>query len=64
MRYDYDVELAQTIREVMCEADAEGKSGEFFVLKNDLLIRMKKIKTDDGYAYTHEIYKRGAVVSF
>jgi hypothetical protein len=64
MKYNYDIELAQTIREAIYDAEAGEKGNEFFVLKNDLLIKLKKIKTDDGYAYTHEIYKRGSAVSF
>ena len=59
MKFNYDIELANIIKEVMYEADVKNDKEEIFVMKNELLIKLKRVKTADGFAYTHEIYHRG-----
>jgi hypothetical protein len=62
MKFQYDIELSNIFREVMYEADAENGKDELYIMKNELLIKLKKVRTGDGFAYTHEIYRRGGTM--
>jgi hypothetical protein len=59
MKFNYDIELANIFKEIMYEADSESAKEELYIMKNELLIKLKKVKTADGFAYTHEIYRKG-----
>jgi hypothetical protein len=63
MKFRYDIELANIFREVMYEADAENGKEELCIMKNEFLIKLKKVRTSDGFAYTHEICRRGGTMA-